>query len=47
VQAVHKVWVEDLAHEVEGVPLDVDEGEQKVDDLLGGELLELVLQDVL
>ena len=28
-------------------PLDVDEGEEEVDDLLGRELLELVLQDVL
>ena len=28
-------------------PLDVNEGEEEVDDLLGRELLELVLQDVL
>ena len=42
VKPLHEERVEDLPHEVEGVALDVDEGEEKVDNLLGRELDEFV-----
>ena len=38
---------EQVPKSARNAPLDVNEGEEEVDDLLGRELLELVLQDVL
>ena len=46
-KSVHEVRVEDLAGEVEGIPLDVDEGDQQVQDLFRRELRELGLQELL
>ncbi len=41
-KSFHEERVEDLPHEVQGVPFDVDEGEEKVDNLLGRKLDEFV-----
>jgi hypothetical protein len=42
-QPLQEVGVEDLPHEVEGIPLNVDVGQQQVDDLLRRKLNEFVL----
>ena len=47
VESIHEVGVEDLPGEVEGVTLQVDERDQKVDYFFGRELGEFLLQNLL
>ena len=44
---VQEVGVEQLPHEVQGIPLNVDEGKQKPDDVFGRKLGKLHFEIVL